>query len=77
MNADKSQRAEKKWSGWKSVAVSSEADNAKLKVGKAKKVRKSLTGRTNDNAAVKLQIRTANDAGVSKATSVRLRPSKG
>ena len=77
VKANKSQRAKKKWSGWKSLAVSAQASETKLKVGKAKKVRKSLTGRTSDNAAVKFQIRTANDAGVSKATSVRLRPSKG
>jgi uncharacterized delta-60 repeat protein len=77
VKANKSQRAKKKWSAWKSLAVSTQASKAKLKVGKAKKVRKSLTGRASDNAAVKLQIRAANDAGVSKATSVRLRPSKG
>jgi uncharacterized delta-60 repeat protein len=77
VKANKSQRAKKNWSGWKSLAVSTQASKAKLKVGKANKVRKSLTGRASDNAAVKLQIRAANDAGVSKATSVRLQPSKG
>ena len=75
--ASKSQWAKKKWSGWKSVALSPEANKAKLKVGKPKKVRKSLTGRTSDNAAVKFQIRAANDAGASKPVTLRLRPGKG
>ena len=78
VKANKSQRAKKKkWSSWKQVVLRPEANNAKLKVGKPKQVRKSLTGRTSDNADVKFQFRTANDGGVSKATSLRLRPIKG
>jgi uncharacterized delta-60 repeat protein len=74
VKASKSQRAKKTWSGWTSIAVSPDANTATVQVGKDRKVRKSLTGPARDNATVKLQVRAANDAGSSKAKSVRLRP---
>ena len=64
----------KDWAGWRSVAVAPQAKKVRLDFLDAKKVRKSLTGSTHNDATVKVQVRTANDAGTSKATSVRLKP---
>lgn len=64
----------KDWAGWRSIAVDSQAKKVRLDFLDVKKVRKSLTGATHNDATVKVQVRTANDAGTSKATSVRLKP---
>ena len=64
----------KSWASWRSVAVGPQAKKVRLDLLDAKKVRKSLTGATRNDAAVKVQVRAANDAGTSKAASVRLKP---
>gem|GEM_PF-4306298 len=46
----------------------------RLNFAGANKVRKSLTGARKDNATVILRMRAANDAGVSPAKTIRLRP---
>jgi hypothetical protein len=72
LGADKTRA--KGWASWRSVAVEPQAKKVRLDLLDAKKVRKSLTGATHNDAAVKVQVRAANGAGASKAASVRLKP---
>ena len=72
LGADKTRA--KGWASWRSVAVEPQAKKVRLDLSDAKKVRKSLTGPTHNDAAVKVQVRATNDAGTSKAASVRLKP---
>ena len=68
------ERKQWRWSNWRTSALDPAAAKVRLDFAEAKKVRKSLTGAQKDNVTVKLRIRVANDAGVSPAKTIRLRP---
>lgn len=68
------ERKQWRWSNWRTSALDPAAAKVQMNFAEAKKVRKSLTGAQKDNVTVKLRIRVANDAGVSPAKTIRLRP---